>query len=158
MLRYFDEVFNSDDCHHTCDNCATPKGDTKVQDMTLFAQDATRLVKDLAEKDFFTLLHCCDVFRGGLIKKVKEAGHDKSPHFGKGSSLERGDTERLFQHLVLERVFSEHSEVNAMGFATAYIRVNFTIPPCLFHSSSSLTYTHSFFTSPCFPLAWTKSF
>lgn len=126
ILRYFDEVFDPEDCHHTCDNCATPKGDTKIQDMTALAQDATRLVEDLAHtrQEFVTLLHCCDVFRGASIKKVKDAGHDKSAYFGKGSSLQRGDSERLFQHLVLERVLSERSEVNSMGFANAYIGVS----------------------------------
>lgn len=48
-------------------------------------------------------------------------GHNTLPCAGKGSTLDRGDAERLFQLLCLEGILGERFERNTLGFTQAYI-------------------------------------
>lgn len=53
--------------------------------------------------------------------QIAGAGHDKLAHAGKGSSIDRGDCERLFQLLAAEQVLGERYERNGLGFTNAYV-------------------------------------
>lgn len=128
VLQYFGEIFPPEACHHTCDNCCnTAKSKAEIADVTIQAKQAAELVRDLAprssSKGGFTMLHFVDVFRGSQSRNVREKGHHTHKFAGAGSSLIRGDVERLFQHLTIREVFNERSEVNAMGFANAYLEL-----------------------------------
>ncbi|KAE8244206.1 hypothetical protein A4X13_0g6763 [Tilletia indica] len=126
VLQYFGEIFPRENCHHSCDNCKGNKTATKTVDVTELAKSAVRLVRDISKSipgQGATLLHCVEVFRGASKTNIRARGHDECPEFGKGSSLSRGDAERLFQLLLVERILGERSEVNAMGFANAYMQV-----------------------------------
>lgn len=131
VLQYFGEIFPSESCHHTCDNCCNAANNhrqAELQNLTRQAQQATELVRDLTNnsrggKGGFTMLHFVDVFRGSQNKAVRERGHHTHQWAGAGSTMNRGDVERLFQHLTIREVFDERSEVNAMGFANAYLEL-----------------------------------
>lgn len=69
------------------------------------------------------MLHFVDVFRGSQSRAVRDSGHHTHKWAGAGTTMNRGDVERLFQHLTVREVFNERSEVNAMGFANAYLEL-----------------------------------
>ncbi|CAD6906773.1 unnamed protein product [Tilletia controversa] len=127
VLHYFGEDFPPENCHHSCDNCKDSKDSaTKTVDVTELAQSVVRMVGEISRSgqgQGATMLHCVDVFRGMSKKSIRDRGHDECAEFGKGSSLSRGDAERLFQLLLVERILGERSEVNAMGFANAYMQL-----------------------------------
>lgn len=124
ILAYFNEYFRREDCHSACDNC---KSDSvfEVRDYSEYAAAAIALVRhfQFVLKENVTLLYCVDVFRGFTSGKVK-SHHKKLPWFGKGSEFDKGETERLFYHLVTEEAFWEENVVNnRSSFAVQYIRI-----------------------------------
>ncbi|CAO1623178.1 unnamed protein product [Sympodiomycopsis kandeliae] len=137
VLQYFGEVFPAEACHHTCDNCCNLAANHQTaveQDLTSTAQKAAQLVSDLMGRKRgtgFTMLHFVDVFRGSQSRTIRERGHHTHRLAGAGSNLNRGDVERLFQDLTIRGVLNERSEVNAMGFAHAYLELGPEAPALL---------------------------
>ena len=125
ILNYFNESFKREDCNGACDNCNSSSA-FETQDFTDYAISAIRLVREI-QKQNVTLLHCVDVFRGFKTKKVKDLGHCDVAEYGSGSSLQRGDVERLFYRLVSEDALAEHNVVNKAGFASQYIHVSYAV-------------------------------
>ncbi|KAL9032427.1 MAG: hypothetical protein Q9214_007974, partial [Letrouitia sp. 1 TL-2023] len=121
ILNYFNESFCSEDCHGGCDNCNS-SSTFESQDFTEHANAAINLVSRIQSHDV-TLLHCVDVFRGHKNKKITDRGHHELEEFGVGSSLERGDAERLFYRLLSEDALMEHHLVNKAGFALQYVKL-----------------------------------
>ncbi|GAA5911449.1 hypothetical protein JCM6882_005005 [Rhodosporidiobolus microsporus] len=120
VLQYFGEQFPREKCHKTCDNCANPKN-LETRDVTDLAKDAANLVKAMQKDKGVTMLYAIDVFRGSKTQKIANAGHDRLTHAGKGSGIDRGDAERLFQLLAAEQVLGERYERNGLGFTNAYV-------------------------------------
>ncbi|GAA6038518.1 hypothetical protein NBRC10512_002505 [Rhodotorula toruloides] len=79
------------------------------------------LVKAIQKDKGVTMIYAIDVLRGSKTQKIAGAGHDKLAHAGKGSSIDRGDCERLFQLLGAEQVLGERYERNGLGFTNAYL-------------------------------------
>ena len=121
VLNYFNEHFSADDCHSTCDNCAS-KGTFERRDMTDHAKNAIRLVQRVQE-DNATVLQCVDVYRGHKSKVVRERNYDDLREYGQGSELERGDVERLFYRLITERALEEENIKNTSGFPIQYVKL-----------------------------------
>ncbi|GAA6057172.1 hypothetical protein JCM3770_004001 [Rhodotorula araucariae] len=120
VLQYFGEVFPREECHKTCDNCMQPKN-VEMRDVTDLAKDAMGLVKAIQHDKGVTMLYAIDVFRGSKTQRIAQAGHDKLEHAGRGSSIDRGDAERLFQLLAAEQILGERYERNGLGFTNAYV-------------------------------------
>ncbi|GAA6039228.1 hypothetical protein JCM8097_000480 [Rhodosporidiobolus ruineniae] len=120
VLHYFGENFPREECGKTCDNCEKGHAVEK-KDVTDLAKEAARLVKSIQDDKGVTMLHAIDVFRGSKTQKITTAGHDKLPCAGKGSGIDRGDAERLFQLLAAEQIISERYERNGLGFTNAYV-------------------------------------
>ncbi|GAA5906284.1 hypothetical protein JCM5296_000304 [Sporobolomyces johnsonii] len=120
VLQYFGEQFPRDMCHKTCDNCMAPKN-VEMRDVTDLAQNAMRLVKSIQKDKGVTMLYAIDVFRGLKYQKISAAGHDRLAEAGKGSGIDRGDAERLFQLLASEQILGERYERNGLGFTNAYV-------------------------------------
>ncbi|GAA5830045.1 hypothetical protein JCM11251_006855 [Rhodosporidiobolus azoricus] len=120
VLQYFGEQFPREKCHKTCDNCSNPKN-LEARDVTDLAKDAANLVKVIQQDKGVTMLYAIDVFRGSKTQKITNAGHDRLSHAGKGSGIDRGDAERLFQLLAAEQVLGERYERNGLGFTNAYV-------------------------------------
>ena len=82
VLSYFGEVFDPNDCHKTCDNCATEGGRLK-SDLTNVAKDAVGLVRSI-EQDKITMIYAVDVFYGSKTAKVRprpfSSPSKRSPH------------------------------------------------------------------------------
>ena len=122
VLNYFNESFNREDCKSACDNCSS-NSTFETQDFSDLATAAISMVKRI-ENDQVTLLHCVDVFRGGKTKKITDLHHGALPEYGAGSSIDRGDVERIFYRLLSEDALSEHNVMNKSGFANQYIHVS----------------------------------
>ena len=121
VLNYFNESFDSKDCGGACDNCNS-NSQFESQDFTDFAIAAIDLVRSIQNSNV-TLLHCVDVFRGAKNKKIYGQHHDEVPNYGAGSSLERGEVERLFYRLLGEDALAEANAVNKGGFPIQYVQV-----------------------------------
>lgn len=124
ILAYFNEYFRRKDCNASCDNC---KSDYvfELRDYSGYAASAVSLVRHLQHvlKEDVTLLYCVDLFRGFMSNKIKDH-HKKLPWFGKGSEFGKGETERLFYHLLTEEAINEHNVVHKRGgFAVQYIKL-----------------------------------
>lgn len=130
VLNYFGESFSKDKCNGSCDNCKS-KSRFESRDFSEHVPGALSLVGKV-QNDNVTLLHCVDVFRGGKSKKIFDLGHDRLPEYGAGSSLEKGNVERLFYRLLSEDAIAEHNVVNKVGFATSYVHVSAAL---YFHQS-----------------------
>ena len=121
VLNYFNESFDSKDCNDSCDNC-TSSSQFESQDFTDFAVAAIDLVCSV-QRSNVTVLHCVDIFRGAKNKKIHDHGHEQVPNYGAGSSLDRGDAERLFYRLLSEDALVEDNAVNKGGFPIQYVKV-----------------------------------
>jgi bloom syndrome protein len=123
VLGYFNESFDQNDCQMQCDNCNSNATFEEV-DFTDYAQQAVSLVRQAIDStrdnQNVTVLQCIDIFRGAGAKKLRE-GHGNLEGWGAGSSLDRGDVERLFYRLLSEDALREHNVPNRSGFATQYV-------------------------------------
>jgi bloom syndrome protein len=120
VLGYFSEAFDPSKCKSTCDNCRSD-ATFVTKDLTEYAAMAIKLVSQVHE-DNVTMHQCVDAFRGAGGAKIKSSGLEQYG-WGYGKDLERGDNERIFQHLLDAGAFKERSKVNKVGFATNYLHV-----------------------------------
>jgi bloom syndrome protein len=120
ILQYFNEVFDSEICKGTCDNCKHSKSMVQ-RDVTESSKEIIKLVEHI-QRDNVTILHCVDVYRGSRARKILELGHDNAPGFGAGKKKSRTEIDRLFHHLVAEGILKEYSCYNKAGFATTYLK------------------------------------
>ncbi|KAG9192013.1 bloom syndrome protein [Alternaria panax] len=118
VLGYFSEAFDASKCNSTCDNCRSD-ATFVTKDLTEYAAMAIKLVSQVHE-DNVTMHQCVDAFRGAGNAKIKRSGLEEYG-WGYGKDLERGDNERIFQHLLDAGAFKERSKVNKVGFATNYL-------------------------------------
>ncbi|KAK9325034.1 hypothetical protein V1517DRAFT_315827 [Lipomyces orientalis] len=122
VLQYFNEKFDSKDCHNQCDNCRIAAVcEFETRDITEITKDIIRTILAIQD-DNVTLLHCMDVFRGARTAKVQGAGHNNAPGYAAGKDVERTDMERIFHHLVAQSILRETAIVNRSGYASSYLR------------------------------------
>ena len=126
VLNYFNESFNREECKASCDNCNS-NSTFEIQDFSHFATAAISMVKKI-EKDQVTLLHCVDLFRGSKTKKITDLHHNEVSEYGVGSTIDRGDAERIFYRLLSDDALSEHNIMNKSGFANQYVHVSIEYP------------------------------
>ncbi|KAJ5081611.1 ATP-dependent DNA helicase [Penicillium alfredii] len=123
ILAYFNEYFRREDCNNCCDNCRSDLV-FEVHDFSQHASWAIKIVRHFQNElnDKVTVLYCVDLLRGDL-KRAKSATHKQIPWYGKGSSLERGEAERLFYRLLGEDALAEDNVINGKDFAVQYIKL-----------------------------------
>lgn len=139
ILDYFSEQFRQEDCNAACDNCNS-KSTFRSEDFTKYAKSAIQLVKQIQDEKV-TILNCVDILRGGKSKKITDRRHNSLAQYGAGSTLERGDVERLFHRLLSEDALEEQHVVNKAGFATQYVSVSYLFTwasriPCFLEPNS----------------------
>lgn len=141
VLSYFSEPFKSEDCHNTCDNCNSG-AIFEEKDLTDYAAAAIRMVASIEKRNEglewndkykVTLHQYVDAARGAKNAKLKNTGIEE---YGFGEDLERGDVERLFNHLLEAQALRERSKTNKAGFATNYVHVS--IPLIIRESTKKL--------------------
>ncbi|CZS91539.1 uncharacterized protein RAG0_02132 [Rhynchosporium agropyri] len=128
VLTYFGETFAKKDCHRTCDNCCSNAAFKEI-DFTDYAKAAMRIVKHVQHHDF-TMLNCVEVLRGtagARIKLGKMEGDGNIAEIGYASQVARGEIERMFYRLLLEKAITEVGVRNRSGFATDYVKLG---PKC----------------------------
>ena len=81
-----------------------------------------QIVKQL-QKNHVTLLQCVDILRGANSKKI--GAYKDLPGFGAAKDVARGEVERLYVRLVMEKALAEHNIKNRGNkFAVQYIHVS----------------------------------
>lgn len=133
VLGYFSEAFDASKCNSTCDNCRSD-ATFVTKDVTEYAAMAIKLVSRIHE-DNVTMHQCVDAFRGASGARFKSAGLVEYG-WGYGKDLDRGDNERIFQHLLDAGAFKEKSKVNKVGFATSYLHVCTILCWCVLSTNS----------------------
>ena len=124
VLRYFGQSFSPEFCHKSCNNCVE-MADTVEEDMADAAANAIGLVQDLLlSNPHITKSQCITVFRGGLVKEVKDRGYQHQRLFGVGAHMKREKVERLFDHLIALRAFDLETHQNQQGWNSLYITVS----------------------------------
>ena len=126
LLQYFAEHFDAAQCKQdqssSCDNCqsSTP---SVVEDMTDKAKIIVGSVQQVCRgKDTqYTLLHYLEVFRGSTSSKIVSSGHTSLPMYGKGSSLQRTDLERLFHLMVISGYLEESLHIGNHENVVSYL-------------------------------------
>ncbi|KAK9314674.1 hypothetical protein V1522DRAFT_408456 [Lipomyces starkeyi] len=122
VLQYFNEKFDSKNCHNQCDNCRIATVcEFETRDITGITKDIIRTILAIQD-DNVTMLHCMDVFRGAKTAKIQSAGHNNVPGYAAGKDVERTDMERIFHHLVAQSILKESAIVNKSGYASSYLR------------------------------------
>ncbi|MBL4666503.1 MAG: HRDC domain-containing protein, partial [Sneathiella sp.] len=92
LLKYFGETFEP--CGN-CDNCVTPP---VVQDSTEAAQMALSCIYRTGQR--FGSGHIIDILMGADTDKVRSAGHDVLPLYGKGTAYNRHEWQALVRQLL----------------------------------------------------------
>ena len=124
VLRYFGQSFDSGSCHKSCNNCVE-MADTVEEDMADAAANAIGLVQDLLSSNpHITKTQCIAVFRGSLVKEVKDRGYQNQRLFGVGAHMKREKVERLFDHLLAVGAFDLESYQNQQGWNSSYLTVS----------------------------------
>jgi bloom syndrome protein len=126
VLGYFSESFDPEKCNATCDNCES-ESTFVTKDLTEYAAKAIQLVAKVHEGNV-TMHQCVDAFRGAKGAKIGRSGMEDFG-WGFGKDLERGDNERIFQHLLDAGAFKEEGKMNKSGFATNYLHVSNAFGP-----------------------------
>ncbi|TDL19606.1 ATP-dependent DNA helicase [Rickenella mellea] len=129
VLGYFGQAFNPRECHKSCNNCLD-EAEIVEEDLTSAAKDAISLVQSLVKggRERVTKNHCSNVFRGSMLKDVKDKGHDQQALFGAGAEMSRDRVDRLFDHLMNEQAFREEAVSNKQGWNTMYMQVSIRMP------------------------------
>lgn len=104
----------------TCDNCENANKYNE-EDVTKQARELAILVKDLAVKGNWTMLHIVDVYRGSKIKKILENRHNTHKYYGGGSKMDRNVIHRIMKDLVLKN-YLEDQVIYTGEFPLVYIK------------------------------------
>ena len=127
LLQYFAEHFDAAQCKQdqssVCDNCqsSTPY---IVEDMTEEAKVIVTSIQQVCRgKDTqYTLLHYLEVFRGSTSSRIVSSGHTSLPMYGKGSSIQRTDLERLFHSMIISRYLEERLHIGTHENIVSYLQ------------------------------------
>ncbi|CCH58032.1 hypothetical protein TBLA_0A02320 [Henningerozyma blattae CBS 6284] len=123
VLSYFNENFNSKDCHKNCDNCRfSSNAVTEERDVTEDAIRITKLVEAIHSKRV-TMIYCRDVFKGSRSSKIVQAGHTELPEHGYGKKLQKSEIDRIFLNLINLRVLEDKPVMHGNGFSTNYVKL-----------------------------------
>ncbi|EIW72677.1 hypothetical protein TREMEDRAFT_24772 [Tremella mesenterica DSM 1558] len=122
VLAFFNETFDSSECHQGCDVCLGRDNDRfTVEDVTDSAVNVIRMVQAFDRGDRITVKMAVDAFRG--VGGGGGKGLDQNPHFGCGKDWERNEAERLLQMLLIEGGLDEWYSANGAGWSNAYLKL-----------------------------------
>ncbi|KAG1715662.1 hypothetical protein ID866_1504 [Astraeus odoratus] len=125
ILRHFDETFDEEECHKSCDNCCKP-GVVISEDYTDMAQQAVRLLRDMKKctRDRgITMTLFKDVLRGKKGKTV--TAFQGLPHYGAAASLDHRMMERMITQLLHSDIFSTRRMTSGNGYGNNYLEVSY---------------------------------
>lgn len=138
VLSFFGEHFDPKRCNNTCDVClsrgtepmemvdVTEKAKTIIQLVAAIPKPNKRKGDKMSDGDW-TMPQAVECLKG--LKGRSGKPLDDNPCFGKGSSWDRGDHERLFEYLLIENILGENYKENNMGFSNAYMTVRLLLVP-----------------------------
>ncbi|KAI9300225.1 P-loop containing nucleoside triphosphate hydrolase protein, partial [Cunninghamella echinulata] len=128
ILGYFGEVFDTRLCQGStmCDNCRKNQGKNMVeQDYTSMALGILHILKYLLDIDEkVTLIQLGDIFRGYGPKRLQGKGVENCPGFinnKDGTKLNKNETQRLTNHMVVCGILELRNEVNMGGYTSSYV-------------------------------------
>ncbi|XP_012267844.2 Bloom syndrome protein homolog [Athalia rosae] len=125
QLNYFGEIFKKESClansTTTCDNCRS-KDKFEMIDATEDARELVKAVQDFGKRKGVTLLQITEIFKGSDLKKIRDAGQNNHPIFGRGKNWKKNDIERLLHKLVIDQYLQEDMYINN-EIACAYLKI-----------------------------------
>lgn len=125
VLSYFGEHnFDERVCDGFCDNCNSNAA-FEERDVTSLARKVASLVRQTARsgqgaKKGYTTPYMVELFNGHRGRK--EEWQLNLPEFGAGSDMARGETERIFQRLIMDQVLEEFQVTNRSKFPITYLQ------------------------------------
>lgn len=92
------------------------------RDVTDSAIEVIKMIRSLDRRDRVTANLAAEIWRGANRANVRPfAGND---YYGAGKDWERGDAERLIQHLLFDKGLAEFSVANKAGWSNSYLSVS----------------------------------
>ncbi|OBR15452.1 RecQ family ATP-dependent DNA helicase [Colletotrichum higginsianum IMI 349063] len=118
ILRYFGEVFNSDDCEKTCDNCRAGA----VFEQHDFSELANAAIRTIELHERLTINQCSEILMGKKYQRTIDP-HPDDPH-GIAKGMKKHEIERILDRLTAEEALEEENVVNKRaGIAIQYLIV-----------------------------------
>ncbi|CAG8441813.1 25133_t:CDS:2 [Gigaspora rosea] len=126
ILAYFGELFNSSQCHKTCDNCEMVATTRIIEfDATQEAKNIIRLVErnkhaDVTSNQFISMMKTENSKNFASIVQKKQL--ILPPEF-KPSTISKDQLDKLFKTMILQEFLLEQNQPNNQGYITSYIKV-----------------------------------
>ncbi|CAG8708488.1 13741_t:CDS:2, partial [Cetraspora pellucida] len=126
ILAYFGELFNSNQCRKTCDNCEMAATTRIIEfDATDAAKEIIRLVDrnkhaDVTSNQFISMMRTENSKNFASIVQKK---HLVLPPEFKPSTLSKDQLDKLFKTMILQEFLLEQNQPNNQGYITSYIKV-----------------------------------
>lgn len=131
ILRHFDEEFDEEECHKSCDNCCK-LGKTVKENCTEMAQQAVQLLSNLIDSGRdrgITLNMFKDIWRGRKSKNI--APYSGLSGYGAAANIDHTMTERIVTQLLCRQVFSTRRTTSGSGFGVNYLELGCNAEDCL---------------------------
>ncbi|CAG8494226.1 28925_t:CDS:2 [Racocetra persica] len=126
ILAYFGELFNSNQCRKTCDNCEMAATARIIEfDATDVAKEIIRLVDrnkhaDVTSNQFISMMKTENSKNFASIVQRK---HLVLPPEFKPSTLSKDQLDKLIKTMILQEFLLEQNQPNNQGYITSYIKV-----------------------------------
>jgi bloom syndrome protein len=124
QLEFFGEKFDSSKCKKTCDNCIAGR-QPEQRDHTATALSIIQLLTSTLNQrrnGGITLNQLSELFRGSKNKQTTRfLDTDRLANYGAGSSIKKGDLDRIIHAMIFERILIETTVQNKGGFASDYV-------------------------------------
>ncbi|KAI6126224.1 P-loop containing nucleoside triphosphate hydrolase protein [Pisolithus croceorrhizus] len=131
LLRHFDEEFDEEECHKSCDNCCKP-GESVRENCTEMAQQAVHLLSNMIDSGRdrgITLNMFKDVWRGRKSKNI--APYSGLAGYGTAANIDQTMTERIVTQLLCNQVFTTRRTTSGNGFGVNYLELGCNAEDCL---------------------------
>lgn len=128
QLDFFGETFDSIHCNKTCDNCKAERVPDR-RDFTTVAQTILQLLDSIHQQrrgngGGVTLSQLIDLYRGSKSKNVtKFLDTNRLQGYGAGAKFKKHEVDRIVHTMVFERILSESSVQNKLGFSSDYVNL-----------------------------------
>lgn len=126
LLEYFGELFASEDCHKTCDNCRLDHLALEIIDYTEHAMKLLMIVNEVQnlKKSSITISKLVKLYSKSKekeLEKYEEILRGVNPNTCSTPVPHRDTLERIIQNMVIMDYLDEQSVANAKGFSSDYL-------------------------------------
>jgi superfamily II DNA helicase RecQ len=123
QLEFFGENFDRIKCSKTCDNCRSGK-EAEHRDVTDVAKEILSLLDSILKqrRAGATMMQLAELYRGSKSKSAtKGLTIAQIKGYGSGSKFKKGELDRIMHTMIFERLLTETSVENNVGFLADYV-------------------------------------